>query len=194
LSPITHLLVSWTLAEQTRFSPRDRKLVTWAGIVPDVDGLVLIGDVANRLLGRPEAYLYQQYHHMLAHGLPAALGTAIVAFGLGVNRLKTAMFAFVAFHLHLLGDLLGSRGPEPTDVWPIPYLQPLSERLTMQWAGQWELTAWPNVALTVVLLAQVLVRAVRRGYSPVGIFSEAADRAVVATLRARFRPQGHARD
>jgi inner membrane protein len=165
----------------------------WAGVMPDLEGLTLIGDVANRLLGRPETYLYQQYHHMLTHGLPAALVAAAVAFGLGGKRLKTALFAFVAFHLHLLGDLLGSRGPDPTDVWPIPYLQPVSDRLTIQWTGQWELTAWPNVAVSVVLLALVLVRAVRRGYSPVGLFSEAADRAVIGTLRARFRAEGHAR-
>jgi inner membrane protein len=189
VNPITHLLVGWTLAEQTRFSPRDRKIVTWAGVVPDLDGLVLVGDVANRLLGRPEADLYQQYHHMLTHGLPAALVAAGVAFGMGTNRLKTALFAFAAFHLHLLCDLVGSRGPDPSDVWPIPYLQPVSSHLTIQWTGQWELTAWPNVAFSVVLLGLLLVRAVRRGYSPVSLFSASADRTVVATLRARFQPE-----
>jgi inner membrane protein len=186
VSPLTHLLVGWTLAEQARVSSRDRKIVAWAGVVPDLDGLALLGDVANRLLGRPEAYLYQQYHHLLTHGLPAALAVGCVAFGMGTTRLKTALLAFLAFHLHLLCDLIGSRGPDPSDLWPIHYFQPLSDHVTIQWAGQWELTAWPNVAVSVALLGLVLVRAVRRGYSPVSLFSEAADRTVVATMRARF--------
>jgi inner membrane protein len=189
VSPLTHLLVGWTVAEQTRVSPRDRKILAWAGVVPDLDGLALVGDVTNRLLGRPEAYLYQQYHHLLTHGLPAALAVACVAFGMGTNRLKTALLAFLTFHLHLVCDLVGSRGPDPSDIWPIHYFQPLSDHLTIQWAGQWELTAWPNVALSVVLLGLVLVRAVRRGYSPVSLFSESADRTVVASLRARFRSE-----
>jgi hypothetical protein len=54
------------------------------------------------------------------------------------------------------------------------------------WSGQWVLNAWPNILLTVALLALVLTRAVRRGYSPLGLVSRRADTVLVSTLRARF--------
>jgi hypothetical protein len=41
---VTHLLVGWTLAEHTTKSPRDRALITWASVVPDLDGLGLLVD------------------------------------------------------------------------------------------------------------------------------------------------------
>jgi hypothetical protein len=46
------------------------------------------------------------------------------------------------------------------------------------------------VAITVALLAVVIVLALRRGVSPVSVFSRRADVAVVATLRCRFGVTG----
>jgi hypothetical protein len=113
--------------------------------------------------------------------LPAAISL------FAVNRLRSFVLGFLAVHLHLLCDLLGSRGPAVDDVWPLPYLAPFSDRATLHWAGQWPLNAWPNIALTVVLLAYALVRAVRSKYSPVGVFSSRADRVFVDTVRNRWR-------
>jgi hypothetical protein len=94
--------------------------------------------------------------------------------------------AFVAFHLHLLEDLVGSRGPDGF-IWPIPYLFPFSNRWIWSWGGQWKLDAWPNIALTIVLLYVTVWIAVKRGVSPVDIFAPTADRSVVAALRKRFQ-------
>ena len=47
MSPLTHLIGSWLVAAATTNNPRDRKLVTWAGVLPDADGLGLIPDVMN---------------------------------------------------------------------------------------------------------------------------------------------------
>jgi hypothetical protein len=96
------------------------------------------------------------------------------------------MLAFISFHLHLVEDLVGSRGPEGFG-WPIPYLFPFTNRWTWNWSGQWALNAWPNVALTAALISVTLWMAIRWGFSPVEIFSAAADRAVVRTLRKRFQ-------
>ena len=90
-------------------------------------------------------------------------------------------------HLHLLQDLLGSRGSGATDIWPIHYLEPLSKELTFAWSGQWALASWQNTTITVVLMVYVLALAVRRGYSPVGLFSTRGDAAFVETLRRRWR-------
>ena len=54
MSPATHLLISWVVADAAQLEPRDRKLVTWCGVLPDLDGLGLLADLANELLGRPE--------------------------------------------------------------------------------------------------------------------------------------------
>ncbi|MEI6197851.1 MAG: H-X9-DG-CTERM domain-containing protein [Verrucomicrobiota bacterium] len=39
MSPFAHLIGSWLVASVTTNNPRDRKLVTLAGVLPDVDGL-----------------------------------------------------------------------------------------------------------------------------------------------------------
>ena len=94
--------------------------------------------------------------------------------------------ALVAFHLHLLEDLVGSRGRDGFN-WPIPYLFPFSNRWICMWGGQWKVDAWPNIAFTIALLFGTVWMAVKRGFSPLDIFSPTADRSVVAALRKRFR-------
>lgn len=186
MNPISHLLVGWTLSEEARCEPHDRAIVTWAGVVPDIDGLTMVPDFLNRWLGRTETDYYFRYHHVLTHGLPAALLTTAVAAALGGRKVKTAVLAFASFHLHLLGDLVGSRGPTAGDVWPVGYLEPFSSKLTFAWSGHWPVNDWRNIVLTLVLLALVFIRAIKHGYSPVGFFSGRADSVFVATLRARF--------
>lgn len=186
MNPITHLFAGWTLGDLTTQDQRDRALIAWSGVAPDLDGLSFLPDVINRLLNRPPTDYYFQYHHLLAHGLPAAVLCGVAVFASARHRMRTALLAFASFHLHLLCDLVGSRGPDKAEIWPIAYLQPLSGRLAFAWSGQWALNAWPNIALTLLLMAFIFVRAVRTGHSPVSLFSTGADRAFVNTLRARF--------
>ena len=116
-----------------------------------------------------------------------AAGLAGIALACSRDRLRTFCVGVMAVHLHYLCDLVGSGGPAPDDIWPIAYLAPFSDRWTFQWSGQWPLNAWPNVLLTAGLMACALYRAVRSGYSPVGVFSTAADRAFVETVQRRWR-------
>jgi hypothetical protein len=116
--------------------------------------------------------------------LPDLDGLGIVA-ALAVRRFASVGLGLVAFHLHLLGDLVGSRGPDGYQ-WPIPYLMPFSRNWQLTWGGQWVLNAWPNVLLTAALIGSTLYLAWKRGYSPVGMISTRADGAVVSALRARF--------
>jgi len=95
------------------------------------------------------------------------------------------MLALAAFHLHLLGDLVGSRGPDGYQ-WPIPYLLPFSDRWQLTWTGQWELNAWPNILLTVLFLVATLYLACKRGYSPLELISKRMDDAFVAALRRKL--------
>ena len=91
---------------------------------------------------------------------------------------------FVAFHLHLLGDLLGARGPDGY-AWPIPYLRPM-QNVSLSWNGEWPLNSWQNLVITLALLviSVWIIRA--KGRSPTEPFSLSADRAVVTALRKRM--------
>lgn len=182
---VTHLLAGWTLADEARLAGRDRALVTWASVAPDVDGAGMLVDFANRMLGRPDMALYETYHHAAGHCLAAAMVYAVIAWLIAARKLGVAVLAFVSFHLHLVFDVLGSRGSSPIDIWTIPYLFP-SHAWTWSWSGQWPLTSWQNTTITMVLLAYALVQAVRRGYSPLILFSARTDARFVEVLRQRW--------
>lgn len=184
MSPVTHFFTGWVLGIIVGSTRRERSIVTLAAVVPDIDGL---GIVPELLTGKSQHPLpwFSEYHHDL-HTLLFALVVSLLAFLLTGRRWTPAIFAFVSFHLHLIEDLVGSRGPDGFG-WPIPCLFPISSRWTWVWSGQWELNAWPNVALTVALVSVTLWIAVSRGISPVEIFSATADQAVVRTLRKRLQ-------
>jgi membrane-bound metal-dependent hydrolase YbcI (DUF457 family) len=185
VSPVTHFLSGWVLANAANVgSRRDRALVTLSAVVPDVDGLGIIAEVLTRNSSHPLLW-FSQYHHAL-HNLAFAVVVSLLAFVFARERWKTSMLCFLGFHLHLFEDLLGSRGPDG-DQWPIPYLAPFSSTWSLTWSGQWGLNAWPNVVLTMALVGVTLYLGWSRGYSPVEMVSERADRELVTALRRRFR-------
>jgi len=183
VSPVTHFFTGWVLGAIVGSDRRERAIVTLAAVVPDVDGLGIIPELLTRQSRHPLLW-FSQFHHDL-HTLLFAGVVTFVAFVLTARRWTAAVFAFLSFHLHLLEDLVGSRGPDGFG-WPIPYLFPLSSRWTWSWSGQWALNAWPNLVLTAALISVTLWIVIRWGFSPVEVFSIAADRAVVRSLRKRF--------
>lgn len=190
MSPITHLLLSWTLAERSSLGDRDKKLVSWAGVLPDIDGVGLVVDISSAAIGWTPTTLYQDYHHVVLHGLPGAILIAGVVGMPAKAKGKVIWLACLLVHVHLMCDLIGSRGPAPEDVWPLSYLGPISSRLTFAWDGQWALNAWPNLVITISLLVGVFVSAAHRGRSPVSLFSEQADRVFVRAIRSRWASWG----
>ncbi len=176
--------MSWTVAEAAQLDRRDRALVTLAGVAPDLDGLGFAAEIATRGWAEPLLW-FSRFHHVLLHNLGAGLLAAVAGFALGRRRGLTAALCLVTFHLHLLGDLAGSRGPDGSP-WPIPYLLPFSSRAQWAWSSQWELNAWPNIVLSLVLLALAFWLAWKRGRSPLELVSHRADRAFVTALRRRF--------
>jgi membrane-bound metal-dependent hydrolase YbcI (DUF457 family) len=184
MSPVTHFLSGWVLANAANVgSRRERALVTWSAVIPDMDGLGIVAEALTRNSSHPLLW-FSRYHHSL-HNLAFAIVITILAWFTAQQKWKTAALCFLGFHLHLFEDLLGSRGPDG-DQWPIPYLSPFSSSLSLTWHGQWSLNAWPNFALTLALLGITFYLAWSRGYSPLEMFSERANRALVAALRTRF--------
>jgi inner membrane protein len=186
MSPITHLLASWVVADRLFDDEGDKGRVCAAGVLSDLDGLGALPDLFNEALGRRSTSYYAAFHHVLLHGIFGALLIS-AALTLGARR-KARVFwaAFVLVHLHLLCDLVGSRGPDPSDLWPIDYFGPFSQRPQLLWHGQWRLDGWQNVTLTLVLLAYAFRRAWKDDRSPLALVSRSAHRALVDTLRARF--------
>ena len=98
----------------------------------------------------------------------------------------TALLVFLSFHLHLLCDFVGARGPDGYQ-WPIPYFKPFSSAAQLAWHGQWALNGWQNFVITGALLTVTLWIAWRFATSPLELVSESANRAFVLTLRQRLQ-------
>lgn len=180
MNPVTHLLIGWTAANCVRSATRkDRAVITIASILPDIDGIGIIAEKLTENGPRPMLW-YQDYHHVLAHNIFFGLFMSAIALAIS-RRMAIGPAVLAVFHLHLLGDIIGSRGPDGYQ-WPVPYLYPVSD-LQLQWAGQWELTAWPNLVLTVVLEIVMVMLAWRRGFSPVEIISPKLDAKLISMLR-----------
>ena len=185
MSPITHLLMGWAVANTCpSLTKRERAFVTWASVVPDIDGLGILAERLTRNSPYPLNW-WSDYHHVLGHNIGFALFVSIVAALFARQKAWTALLVFFSFHLHLFADLIGARGPDG-DQWPIPYLLPFSKQLQLRWSGQWALNAWPNFLITAGLIAVAVALARRRGFSPLEIFSPKADSVFVGALRERF--------
>lgn len=189
MSPVTHFLSGWVLANCARLDARDRTIVTLACVVPDVDGLGIIPELLTRNSAHPLLW-FTLYHHAL-HNLVFALVVAVIAALLAKDKFMTSFLAFFSFHVHLVEDVLGSRGPDGYQ-WPIPYLAPFSHSLQLSWQGEWRLDAWQNIVITIALLSVTIWLAWRRGFSPLEMISGKADAAFVKTLRERFPLRGDA--
>ena len=183
VSPVTHLLTSWLVAAHGTDNPRDCRWVALAGLAPDADGLGLVWDIASGALAAGEAPLYQKYHHHLLHGLVGGMLLALLAAAVSRRKGRVVLLTLAVFHLHLLCDLLGSRGPDPGDLWPIYYLAPLSNQWLWVWHGQWCLDGWQNKCITVALMLWCLWLPLRLGHSVVGVFNRRADAVFVQVLQ-----------
>jgi membrane-bound metal-dependent hydrolase YbcI (DUF457 family) len=166
----THLMLSWLVGHRLR-ERRDRRLVAWAGVAPDLDALSLLGGAEG----------FSRFHHNLTHGIVAALVVTAVFTACARQRLRVAALALLTFHLHLVCDLIGA-GRD----WPIVYLWPFSRYEYFSPYG-WPLASWQNATITLLALVLIAWIGVLRGYTFVESFAPAkADAAVVAALRRRF--------
>jgi inner membrane protein len=122
---------------------------------------------------------------VLAHGAVAAVSVTVLFAALARDRLRVALLAFLAFHLHLLCDFFGSGIG-----WGITYFYPFSRDEFIS-PVQWDLNSWQNMTATVIALFASGWLAIRNGRT----FAETVmparwDALVVETLRKRFVTAG----
>lgn len=166
----THLAISWLIGHRLT-ERRDRRLVAWSGVAPDLDALSILGGVGA----------YSEYHHVLTHGLVACVLFTALWTALARQRWKVLLLSLAAFHLHLICDLLGS-GVD----WPIVYFYPFSRHEFLTPYG-WPLASPQNAAVWLAAMTANIWLGVTRGITFGETFLPArADAAVVKVLRKYF--------
>ncbi|MBF0189443.1 MAG: metal-dependent hydrolase [Magnetococcales bacterium] len=185
MGPLTHALLGWTTANtHPGLTRRERIWITVAGVVPDLDGLGILAPLfTDGALSSIDGYL--RWHHVVAHNILFAVLFAAVAWAVTGRRLWTFVLTLISMHLHFLGDLAGSRGPDSYDIWPIYYLLPFSD-VAWSWHGQWPLVSWQNTVTTLILIMIAVGIVMRYGRSPVELFSVKRDQPVVEAIQRRL--------
>src|ERR1700681_4146585 len=64
MSPVTHFLTGWILANVTPLNRREKTAVVCAAVVPDLDGLGAIPEILTRTSAHP-LHWFSDYHHSL---------------------------------------------------------------------------------------------------------------------------------
>ncbi|OQA06171.1 MAG: hypothetical protein BWY66_02014 [bacterium ADurb.Bin374] len=178
---VTHGLLSWCIAQRVCGTKRDAALAATAGLLPDLDGA---GALIDMFRGG-EAEYYSAYHHILGHNILAGVLMASVLGACADRRMRVAATSAGLFIIHIICDVVGSRGPDG-EAWAIPWLYPFDSGSSLLWDGQWEINAWPNILLTIIVLFLFFRQTRDMGWSPLRYVSERADAAFVSTIRKRL--------
>lgn len=185
MAPGSHLVFSWLVAVNVLRDRRERSIVALVGVAPDIDGM---GVIIDKISGSTN--YYAQYHHVVGHGIfSAILFAAIAALLAKVQKLTVFCLSFFVMHLHILCDIVGSKGPDGYQ-WPIYYLFPLNQAFGITWPHQWALNAWQNVLFMVLLLFVSGYYAATRKITFLEVFSERLN-AEAFKMYARYFAKKH---
>lgn len=167
MTPGAHLLISWVASVEFLEHRRERTLVTLSGLAPDIDGL---GIVIDKLTGVTDYYF--SYHHYLGHSIlsPFVIAT-LVSWLATAQRSIVWVCSFVVVQIHVLCDVLGSKGPDGYQ-WPVYYLYPFNSEYELTWKYQWELDAWQNQLIIGIMFIITLYYASKRRITFLEVFSQ----------------------
>lgn len=159
--------MGWSIAHLGRADRPTRSWCLIASIIPDADGLTLLGGVE----------FYRTYHHVLAHNLLVGTLVTLAATRWTGIAIRPVLLTAVSFLAHLVGDYFGS-GPG----WGIQPFLPFDAALFLC-PFAWELNAWPNVLLTVILGADALRIVSRHDRTPLESIHHGLERTAVDYFR-----------
>jgi inner membrane protein len=169
----THILSGWCLADQVKFTARERLFCMMAATLADLDGV-------GRIFGEE---WYWRFHHRLGHNVFYAVAMAGILAWFSKHRAKAFWFYLMLAHLHLLLDYYGS-GP----LWHIHYFWPVSD-YPIRNPRAWEFFSWQNLVTFGVFLVWTGWIAVTRGRTPLETMTPEWDRSIVKSLRRIYQPQ-----
>lgn len=177
MTPGVHLVMSWLISNTIKVERRERVLITLGGVAPDLDGLGFLVDLYNRAQGH-SSVLYVKYHHVIGHNITAfILISALLALFAKSSRLLVFVTCMIAMHVHVLCDLVGSKGPDGYQ-WPIYYLYPLNKYFVLTWSGQWGFNSWQNQIIGLYVICLAIYTSYLQGHSPFEVLSLRMDREV----------------
>ena len=171
MNPITHAEISWIIANiPQNITTRERGLIFLAGIICDLDGLGILFDIN----------LYAKYHHILSHNLLFGIIISLI-FPIFANKNKflVGIFSFIAFHIHIICDLLGSGN------WPIAYLWPFSKRF-YYFKYHWGLFSWQNLLISIIAAFLILAIAIICKRTPLELISKNIDEKLIKIILKCF--------
>jgi len=181
----SHLLVSWYFAEAAGLeTPRERRIVAWSGLAPDIDVLAYAAALVYYRFDKDLAFenVWQVVHHRYTHGLTFVALTGIVAWLLAARspaRARVVLLAVIASAMHNFFDVVAG-GP----TWPVYPYWPLSD-LPVSASWSWTIAEWPNVVILLACLAGMLLYARIAGRSPLECFGDRADTWLARTVRQK---------
>jgi len=171
MTPGAHLLISWLSSVEVLKERRERALVALSGVAPDLDGLGIIPD---KLIGTTNYYF--EFHHYLGHSIISTfLIAGIASFFAKSQKLAVWLLAFILVHVHIFCDVIGSKGPDGYH-WPVYYLYPFDSKFELTWKYQWELNAWQNQVIMIILLLMCLYYAYSKKITFLEVFSQSLDK------------------
>ena len=182
MSPGAHLLISWLSTVEILKERRERTLVALSGVAPDIDGL---GIVVDKLTGTTNWYF--EYHHYAGHSILSVFFIAsLAAFLAKGQRVLVWLLAALVVNVHIICDVVGSRGPDGYQ-WPVYYLYPFNPEYELTWVYQWELNAWQNQVIMLLLLCACIFYAAKKKISFLEVFSQRLDKEAFAMYEKYVR-------
>ena len=158
-----HLAAGWLVAEGLGLEYADRRIVAFAGVASDLDGLAILGGTQA----------FRTYHHFLLHNLLAVCAIVLLV-GLIRRRRRVVLAAAVAALLHLACDFVASD-------WSLYLFEPFWDcRVNMTaFLPRWAVVYLLQGAATVAIFALVALVASTRERTFLEVFTPKGDRLVV---------------
>lgn len=161
MSPIVHGMIAWLVAVLFAKRINDRRFITVAGVVPDIDGIFILLSNSS----------YSEFHHTFGHSFVFGILVAVTVYALSTDRVKAFFGALTAFSLHLAADIVGTN-------WSVPIFYPVSDFSMTAGLDHFQIFTIISVVF-FVSLALIIILMFRKGISPIEFISERLDRYLV---------------